>query len=268
MTPERDAEPIEDYLDELLSCLRLPPRATRRLLAETEDHLRQSAEDAVHQGMSRPDAERAAVRAFGPAARVAAAAGTGRRADVATLVRLSAWSLLALGGVALVAIGLSGALAAVFKATAGPRFVGGLPQTYSNGVCRYFLTLHPSVGTCSAAATLENSQDAVSLRLLAGVCGGVLVGVAASTRRYLRADLSLRRMFDAMSAVIATIAFAVAALWLNATAADVAVRDGGSGAGWYLSAGLVSAGATVAAAIIARRALRTLRPWVHVTVTD
>lgn len=268
MTRDRHSEPIEDYLDELLSCLRLPPRATRRLLAETEDHLRESAEAAIHSGLSRTAAEQAAVRAFGPADRVAAEAAAGRRPDVTTLLRLSVWSLLVLGGVALVAIGLSGGVAAAFTAVAGPRFVGGMPQTYSAGLCHYYLSIHPSAATCRAAATLENSQDAVSLRLLAGMLGVGLVAVAAYLRRRLNAELSLQRMFDAMSALAATIAFAVAAVWLVGTATDLAVRHGGAGAGWYLSGGVISLGAAALGAVIAWRNLRTLRPWVHVMVVD
>lgn len=268
MTDERDLEPIEDYLDQLLSCLRMPPRATRRLLAETEDHLREAADAAVRSGMSRVAAERAAVRAFGPPARVAAEAGTSRRADPVTMVRLCAWSLLALLGVGLGAIGLSGALAAGMNAVAGPHFVGALPQAYPAGTCRYFLALHPSAGSCGVAATLENSRDAVGLRLLAGAIGGVLLGSAAWTRRFLRAEVSLRRMCDATSAATATIAFGAAALWLLGSAGDTLVRHGSGGVGWYLSGGLISVAGMSVAAIVAWRNLRTLRPWAHVVVAD
>lgn len=44
MSGSAPREPIEDYLDDLLLRLDLPPREARRLLAETEAHLRESAE--------------------------------------------------------------------------------------------------------------------------------------------------------------------------------------------------------------------------------
>src|SRR5438270_2278991 len=211
MSRRANDEPIEDYLDELLSCLRLPPRQTRRLLSETEDHLRQTADASEERGLSRVQAEREAVRAFGSASRIASEAGSSRRADPATVLRLSLCTLVMLAGTALAAIGLSGAVAAAFIALAGPHFVGGLPQTYPAGLCRYFLIVHPGAVNCGAAATLENSQDAVGLRLLAGAFGGVLLSAAVYSRRCVRADVSVRRMWDAASAVMATTAFASAA---------------------------------------------------------
>src|SRR5438270_1326063 len=264
MSRRANDEPIEDYLDELLSCLRLPPRQTRRLLSETEDHLRQTADAREQRGVPRVQAEREAISDFGSASRIASEAGASRRADPATVLRLSLWTLVTLAGTALAAIGLSGAVAAAFLAIAGPHFVGALPQTYPAGLCRYFLTVHPRAVSCGAAATLENSRDAVGLRLLAGAFGGILLSAAAYSRRYVRADVSVRRMWNAASAVIATFAFAAAASWLLGSSVDIAVQHGSGGVGWYLSGAIVSLLGAGAAAVIAWRNLRLLRPWAHV----
>src|SRR5579875_2243869 len=106
-SPRGNTEPIEDYLDELFSCLRLPPRAARRLLAETEDHLRESAAELSRRGATSAAAEREAVRRFGPPARIAADARAARRPTVADTIPALAWAAATLAGVGLVAVGAS-----------------------------------------------------------------------------------------------------------------------------------------------------------------
>lgn len=56
-------DPIEDYLDELLLQIRLPPRDTRRLMAEIEAHLLESAACLRELGRSDSEAAREAVAA-------------------------------------------------------------------------------------------------------------------------------------------------------------------------------------------------------------
>jgi hypothetical protein len=260
------AEPIEDYLDELMSCLRMPPRATRRLLAETEDHLRSAAEAAEQCGASRAEAERDAVLRFGSAARVAAQAGDARRAGPVAAAGVLLWSGVALIGVGLVAVGLSGILAAILNVIAGRRFVGALPQGYSAAPCHHFLVVQPHASTCAVAAVLENSHDAVALRLLAGLIGLALVGAAWWTRRYLSRDPSFQRLLAAALSVVATLSFAVAAVVLLGMSADTAVNYGSQGVGWYLSGGLVSLAGALLAGARSWHHLRLIRPWNHVLV--
>ena len=257
-------EPIEDYLDELLSCLRLPPRATRRLLAEAEDHLREASSVAEQAGRNRLDAEREAILRFGSASRIASEASRARRPSARAVSGAAAWAVLVLGGVGLIAVGVSGALAAVFNGVVGTRFVGALPQTYSPAVCGHFLSLHSGAGSCGVAAILENSHDAVALRGLAGLVGLVSVALAWRTRRYLAADPSFRRLLDGLICLLAAVAFGAAAAVLFSLSVDTAVQHGSGGVGWYLSGGLVSLVAALAAAARTWRQLRTLRPWNHV----
>jgi hypothetical protein len=262
-----EAEPIEDYLDELLSCLRLPPRATRRLLGETEDHLRQAADEAERAGASRVDAERVAVAQFGGAARVAAAASGARRTAPGDLVGALAWSAVTLAGVGLAAVGVSGVLAGLFDLLAGRRFVGGLPGSYSASTCGHFLALHPFAPTCGAAAVLENSHDAVALRAMAGLVGLVLIGVAWATSRYLNADPSFRRIVSALVSAAAALAFAVAAAFLFGQSLVTAMHHGSGGVGWYLTGGIASGLGAVVAVIWCWQQVRALRPWNHVAVS-
>ncbi|MDE3206602.1 MAG: hypothetical protein KGQ66_20535 [Acidobacteriota bacterium] len=67
-------DPIEPYLDELLLQIRLPPRDTRRLMAEIEAHLLESAACLPELGRSDSEAAREAVRRIGTPGEVAAAA--------------------------------------------------------------------------------------------------------------------------------------------------------------------------------------------------
>jgi hypothetical protein len=256
-------EPIEEYLDELLSRLRLPPRATRRLLAEAEDHLREDAANAERAGSGRLEAERAAVARFGSAARIATEERRVRRPNPIAAVGTIAWAGVVLVGVGLTAVGLSGVLAAVFNGLAGTRFVGALPQNYSPAFCAHVLALHAGAGTCSIAAILENSHDAVALRLLAGLVGLVLLVIAMFTRRYLNTDPSFRHLLAATINATAALAFGAAAAGLVTMSINTAVHYGSGGVGWYLSGAIVSVIAAVAAALGTWRHLRVLRPWNH-----
>jgi HAAS domain-containing protein len=61
-------DPIADYLAELRASLRTSPARTAEILAEAEDHLRESATAARQAGhLSEAAAQRAAIEAFGPA---------------------------------------------------------------------------------------------------------------------------------------------------------------------------------------------------------
>lgn len=263
---DRRSEPIEDYLDELLVCLRLPARATRRLLNETEEHLREAAAEAEGAGASPIAAERQAVERFGSAAQIAAAASAARRPTSAAAVGVVVWSGVLLSGIGLVAVGVSGILAAVFNLLAGRRFVGALPGKYGATSCHHFLALRPGAPTCSAAAILENSDDAVALRVLAGALGLLLLALAWWARRYLTSDPSFRRALRSAVAATAALAFGLAATLLLGTSAATAIHHGSDGVGWSLSGGLVSLGASVIAATLCWRDARTIRPWRHVRV--
>ena len=113
---------IDEYLDELLLELRgRDPAVIRRVLAESEDHLRQSITSIQTTGVERTAAERLAISAFGSTRATAAAFPKARRPIDA--VSLSRQALLLLGAV-LLTIGLSGAVLIAFDQAAGVRFAG------------------------------------------------------------------------------------------------------------------------------------------------
>jgi hypothetical protein len=99
-------DPIADYLAELRAGLRTSPARTAEIVAEAEDHLRESAAAGRAGGLGEEAAQCAAISAFGPVEQVSRA----HRPPVsayAAAVGLRAWPLL--GGYLLLS-GLIGAL--------------------------------------------------------------------------------------------------------------------------------------------------------------
>jgi hypothetical protein len=229
----REPAPIEDYLDDLLRRGGADPRTTRRLLDEANDHLRSTAADLEEAGMPRIDAEREAVRRFGPAQGMTAGC---RWRSFAALVTETARAAVVLGACGLVAVGLSGGVVAVMNAAAGPDFVGGTTVFGTGG---------STVG--------ETAHDAVILRALAGVVGLlVLAGMWLLQRRGSPPTVLPRGLADAIGAA----AFAAATAVLTAASVDQAVTGtGGHGVGFFLSGALVSFAGTLLYCTRATRAL-------------
>ena len=164
-------------------------------------------------------------------------------------------------GIGLVAIGVSGALAAGLGATAGTAFVAGdAPDVhYSAARCADFREYAPGARTCEAAATEHHFTEVVAYRALAGVLGAaVLTGFVVVRRRRARrgdppAPSVLPRAF--VPTVGATV-FGGAAAALAVQSVDLAVIGAGRGAGQF------AVGAVVAAPIAAWYLLLLVRDLV------
>ena len=89
---ERD--PIEEYLGQLRAGLRTGPQEAELILAEAEDHLRETAAAGLATGMTEREAQEAAIAAFGPV-RAVVRAHHARRGWLAAAgeVGLAAWKL-------------------------------------------------------------------------------------------------------------------------------------------------------------------------------
>lgn len=230
----RDMTPIEDYLDELLRRTQADPRTTRRLLDEANDHLRTAAAELEATGMPRIEAEREALRRFGPPAGMTR--GSGRRSFGALILETLRASVL-LGGCGLVAVGLSGVVVAVMNALFGRSFVGAATVLGTGG-----------------STVAETAQDAVVLRALGGAVGlVVLAGYAALRGRAKPGVVLPKGLVDALGAA----AFAAALAGLAGASADQAVTGAdGAGVSFFLSGALVSlAGAVLFCARTARALL-------------
>lgn len=239
-----DEEPIERYLDALVVALPGPPRSVRRTVAEAEAHLHDAAEAQAARGLEPGEATEQAIADFGGVGEIAAAS---RPFGLIDLVRPAAL----VTGVGLVAVGLSGALSWMMTEWWGSKFVAGdLPgSTYDAARCRELSEYAPG-RDCLAAAAQHHAGEVVTFRLTAGVLGLLfLLAWHLAPRR--------RRLPCASVPGLLALMFGGAALLLAGATIDA---SGGSwsGAGQWLSAGLVAATAAVAFGIRCRA--EVLRP--------
>jgi hypothetical protein len=173
---------IGEYLRDLRDSLELAPQEAGLVVAEAEDHLRETAACGLATGMTQHEAQLAAISAFGSVTAVVRAhasrpAGFIRgRTPVAILgdLVLAGWKL---AGIGLIAVGVSGLAVLVMNVVLGRSFTGGAPAgvSFPEARCAYWLSLWPGAHTCAAAHMLEASSDAVVLRAGAGVIGAALL---------------------------------------------------------------------------------------------
>jgi hypothetical protein len=98
--------PIDDYLDQLRASLPTRPVETSRILAEAQDHLRESVAAGLRAGLTEAEAQEAAISAFGSVRAVVRAHQTGRDRAAAVLCGCALASLK-LAGLFLLAFSVS-----------------------------------------------------------------------------------------------------------------------------------------------------------------
>jgi hypothetical protein len=239
------ADLIERYLDRLLSELRGSAPEVRRILSEAEEHLRDAASELMAAGASEEQAQRQAIERFGDPRQVARRFSTRLTPipPVAVAVEVARTAVL-LGAVALVAIGVSGALAELLGRVFGASFVAGdLPDiTYTPERCAEFLEYFPRAGGCAKAAALHHWGEVVEYRVAVGVLGLLVLGVYAlwQRRRRGRAAPYLGVLPDGFAATVATSMYLVAAAVLGLLALEGFVVAGGTGNGQWLSGAIVA----------------------------
>ncbi|MBS1906859.1 MAG: hypothetical protein JST33_09905 [Actinobacteria bacterium] len=246
---------IDRYVEQLADRLGAG-RDAWRLLAETDEHLRDAQAVLQGQGMDPGDAAEAAVRRFGDPAAVAKA-GSPRRRAVGLLS--GGWLVVSLG---LVVIGLSGLVSWALEAIFGPAFLAGDPNgvTYTAARCGDFLGFFPQAGSCAAAAAMHHSDEIVSERLAAGVLGLVLLAAWLLVRR-LRGASPIAREDRRMLLIASAVAFLGVGLvgfgWGALSVVLDLVRGlAVAGVGVRLSDGAIALVAGVVALILLARFLR------------
>ncbi len=248
-------ELIDAYLDALQPRLRGTPRDIRRMLRETEDHLTDAVSAGVDGGLTPADAQHKAIAQFGRVDDIARRFNGSSPRPRIRAGRLAEQGV-ALGGVALVAVGLSGVVAAAMTGIAGSSFVfADAPgRTYAASDCRHWLALHPDAHSCARAALAENLSDGLFQRFAAGI-----VGLVVLTWWMQRMQTRARSFWSLLStplvSIVAATAFGAAGLVLLALGIDAARVDAGNGAGQWFSAAGVS---LLAAGLFAVPALRWL----------
>lgn len=163
-----------------------------------------------------------------------------------------------LGAVGLVAVGLSGVLAAVAGRVFGASWVAGDPPAvrYSATRCRDFLEYVPRARSCEQAATVHHFAEVVDYRIAAGLVGAFILAACTYLMRRSSRWLQTDELPVAFDATIATVLFAAGGLWLIGYGMDQTVL-GYRGAGFYLTGGVVAAVFTVVAA---NRFVRSVLP--------
>jgi hypothetical protein len=243
--------PIEAYLDELvIAYVDRAPRELRGMLAETEAHLRDAADAAMARGVPRLAAEADAVARFGPAHDVAAA--DHRRLPARHVVEQLARHALLLFGVGAVAVGLSGAVAAIIRLIGGSRAVIDVApgRVLSAGDCARWLGADAGAHSCAAAAVGDWADEVVYYRLALGVLGLLALLAYRWVRRGVRSSAKLLTVRD----TVGVTSFAAAAALTFGLGVDALVVGGGSGQ-WF-SATPIALALAVAFAVLLLRDLR------------
>jgi hypothetical protein len=255
------ADSVDRLLDELFDALSGTGAAGRRALAEAEDHLRTAVDAGVATGLSDEEAQREAVRRFGPVSRVA---GELRvvHLGVRGLLRRAFTGTWLVGGLSLLAIGVSGLVAEVLGRAFGAGFVAGDPSgvTYTAARCADYAEYHPAATSCAAAAALHHWDEVVTYRVAAGVLGLLALGVLWLARRTVLRGQSWAPPV-ALTGMVMLALMGVAGVLLSGWSVVSLAFGESSGVGANLAGGVVALVVAVAVAIWAvRRAHRVPRP--------
>lgn len=238
-----DSTPIESYLDELMLAARvLPVRDARHLLAEVEAHLRDSAEAAERAGVAEYDAALAAIADFGPVANLVERERARVRVPLKTLAAQVVRTGYLLGAIGAIAVGVSGAVAAIIYWIGGASAIAPVPQasdlTPSN--CARWTALSPGLN-CRQAAVSDWASETMFYRIALGLLG---VGALFALKHVSRRRNAGSGLAPIVTESIATTLFVVAALVTLALGVDAFVTTSGRGAGQWLSATPIAMAAT------------------------
>ena len=179
-------DPVESYLDEVLSCSPGSPRQVRRTLAEVEAHLAESAQALQVGGLSAEAAKAEAVRRMGPPAGTVDRPWPARSARLPRPVRRRLLlAILQLGGIGGLFVGVAGAVAAAIQAIWGASAIATpFPAgSYSQADCRRWLAAYPHSHSCVAAMTLDHAFDFQRNAAAAGLLGLLALVLRHALRR-------------------------------------------------------------------------------------
>ncbi len=240
-------ESIDDYLDALAGELLVPASRLRRIVAETDDHLRAAAAELQVQGIEAAEAEKAAIARFGSPLIVARSYREAILLSPALLYQLVV-PLMGLAAVGLIAIGLSGLLALAMGMVAGKDYVAGNGPgvTYTAERCGEFLEYFPKASSCEAAAVSHHFEEVVFDRVVVGVLGVLTLGAYLLLKRSLPSSKLPRVFVPTIGASL----FGVAALGLLFIGLMQTMFGTPGQVGAQLSGGIVAAAVCAAYALV------------------
>ncbi|GAA3513768.1 permease prefix domain 1-containing protein [Actinocatenispora rupis] len=228
---------VDRYLDRLFDRLAGTGGAGRRALIEVEDHLRTAVSDRVEGGMSREDAEHAAVASFGDVRMVARRLRAGYRRAQFAVAASSAWLV---GGLA------CAVAAASVLLTVADRWWEAMQG--------------PAWGDCLESSPCDPAGETAFL-LPVGIALAVVSAVLLLSRRVLQRRALLAPSARRLPALLAVLCALLTPALLTGFGNPLGVNHavvGGSGPGLFLTvvASAVTTTATVAAlgwALLRRR---------------
>jgi HAAS len=253
------SEPVEDYLDKLLLTLSGPPRQVRRTLAEVEAHLNDAVAEEIAAGRSEAEAEQAAVARIGTLSQI-----TGRPAQfgqpTAALVRRTALAGSLIGGIALVAVGISGAIGWGLAALRGGTFLVAPfpPGSYTPADCARWLAGDPAAHNCISAMTSDHVGEVILNSFVAGVLGILALSAYGWMRRQWQDRGTLTALPVGSAEAVGAILALIVAVGTAGRGVDLEMIQHGQGAGEMFSLAIGAVGA--AAFFIARLCRLSLPP--------
>ena len=237
-----DDSPIGFYLDDLFEATRaLPPRDARYLLAETEAHLRDSADAAMADGAQSYEAELEALAAFGTVDDLVPRESRRIRMPLRRLAGQVLHSAMLLGAIGAMTVGASGVAAGLIYLIGGANSIVTVPAAaLTPQDCARWLS-QQAAANCHQAALSDWAFETVYGRLAVGLAGVLLLIAYRSCKRRRPGNAGLTPM---VTDTAAALAFAVAGLWTAGLGVDAMIVSGGQGAGQWLSAAPVALAAT------------------------
>jgi hypothetical protein len=251
-------EPVEEYLDKLLLTLSGPPRQVRRTLAEVEAHLHDVVAEEMAAGKSPAEAEQAAVARMGALSQI-----TGRPLDfgrpAAALLRRTALAGSLIGGIALLAVGISGAVGWGLAALRGGTFLVAPfpPGSYTSADCARWLAGDPSTHSCVTAMTADHVGEVLLNSFAAGVLGLLALAAFGWMRRRWQDRGTLTALPIGSAEAVGAILALIVAVGTAGRGVNLELVQHGQGAGEMFS---LSIGALAAAAFFVIRLSRLRLP--------
>jgi hypothetical protein len=252
-------EPVEEYLDRLLLTLSGPPRQVRRTLAEVEAHLHDSVAEQLAAGKSQSEAEQTAVARMGAPSQITGhPLQFGRPA--AALLRRTALAGSLIGGIALVAVGISGAIGWGLAALRGGTFLVAPfpPGSYTSADCARWLTGDPAAHNCIAAMTSDHVGEVILNSFAAGVLGVIALSAYGWMRRRWQDRGTLTALPIGSAEAVGAVLALIVAVGTAGRGIDLELVQHGQGAGEMFS---LAIGALAAAAFFIVRLGRLSLPF-------
>jgi hypothetical protein len=238
------SEPVEEYLDKLLLTLSGPPRQVRRTLAEVEAHLHDAVAEEMAAGKSPAEAEQAAVARMGTLSQI-----TGHRVQfgrpTAALMRRTALAGSLIGGIALVAVGIAGAIGWGLAALRGGTFlVAPFPQgSYTSADCARWLAGDPSTHNCITAMTSDHVGEVILNSFAAGVLGVLALSAYGWMRRRWQDRGTLTALPIGSAEAVGAILALIVAVGTAGRGINLEMIQNGQGAGYMFSLAIGALGA-------------------------